>query len=519
MESNNRSSNLLFEQLLHRAILFLRSYRIPLVSAMLMGILAHGFVFANKLINHDEIYNLFGKGATIDSGRWALGALDSIFPNYSMPWIYGILTVFLIALTACLIIHTFEIKNPVLQALLAGSIVVFPVWTGTFAFMFTSSSYGVAFLMAVLSVALLRRKHPLCRMCALGAGIFSVAIYQAYIAVIASLLVLILVQDLLREEDLLRMLRRGFFYVGFLILTLGLYYLALQAILVLKDVAFNEYATERNSFQLAELPRNIALAYSHFVRIFTTGEFALIPMPLTKRLHLLCLAACFVLLLIRFVTDRMAPARILFILALLLVFPLAANCMYLFTPEAGIHTLVLCGFVTVYVSFILIADLCIAAAPQKKPIDLLRRIALNFLLLALSVIIISNTYFANEAYLQLHLQYENTYAFYPSLLSDIRMQPEFDEDTKLAVIGYWNYPEYFFHKFDFTYHLFGHLDSSPAAYSMDRFLEYYIGFPIPFADPWTKEAIQNSQEYLQMPVYPYYGSIRMFDDILVVKLS
>lgn len=519
MESNNRSSKLLLEQLLSKAILFLRSYRIPLISAILAGMLAHGFAFANKYINHDEVYNLFGKGATIDSGRWALGALDSILPNYSMPWIYGILTVCLIALAVCLIVHTFQIRNPLLQALLAGSIVVFPVWTGTFAFMFTSSAYGVAFLLAALSVTLLRKQHPFWWILALGCGIISVAIYQAYIAVIAALLVLILIQDLLQEEDLLKMLRRGFFYVGFLILVLGLYYIALQALLILKDVAFNEYAEERNSFQLAALPRNIALAYSHFIRAFFAGEFALIPLPFTKRIHLLCCAACAVLLLVLFLTKKMNLPRILFILALLLIFPLAVNCMYLFTPEAGIHTLVLAGFMTIYVAFVLLAEACILLVPEKKCTDLLRRILLNGLLLCLSATIISNTYFANEAYLQLHLQYENTYAFYTSLLSDIRAQPEFDEDTKLAVMGRWHYPDYFFRKFDFTYHLFGHLNSSPAEYSMDRFLEYYIGFSIPFAEPWDKEEIQNTQEYQQMPVYPYYGSIQMFDDILVVKLS
>lgn len=151
--------------------------------------------------------------------------------------------------------------------------------------------------------------------------------------------------------------------------------------------------------------------------------------------------------------------------------------------------------------------------------DLLRHTAVNLLVLALAGIVISNIYFANEAYLEQHLQYENTYAFYTSLLSDIRMHPEFDEDTKLAVIGRWTYPDYFFRKFEFTYHLFGHLNSSPEEYSMDRFLEYYIGFTIPFAADAEVAQIRDSAEYLQMPVYPYYGSIQMFGDTLVVKLS
>jgi len=366
---------------------------------------------------------------------------------------------------------------------------------------------------------LLRTAKPFYWIFALGCGIFSVAIYQAYIAIIASLLVLCLIQDLLLENDVLHVFRRAVMYVGFLILTLGLYYIATQVVLILKDVEFNQYADERNSFHIAALPQNILLAYSHFFRAFETGEYALLPTLFSRRLHRICFSACGILLLTWIFVKKMKLSRILFIVFLVLIFPLAANCMFLFTSEAAIHTLVLCGFQSIYVPLIIMANLIFSVIPQKKCIEWLRRIALNILLFALSGIIICHTYFANEAYLQLHLQYENTYAFYSSLLSDIRMHPEFDADTKLAVIGRWNYPDYFFRKFEFTFHLFGHLSSAPSEYSMDRFLEYYIGFPIPFASTQETSRIQNTEEFLQMPDYPYYGSIQMFDDILVVKLS
>jgi hypothetical protein len=109
------------------------------------------------------------------------------------------------------------------------------------------------------------------------------------------------------------------------------------------------------------------------------------------------------------------------------------------------------------VPLVVIADHCISQIPTEKCLDWLRHIALNILFIALSAIIICNTYFANEAYLASHLQYENAYAFYTSLLSDIRMHPEFDENTELAVIGHWQYPDYFFRKFEFKlrkFHVF-----------------------------------------------------------------
>lgn len=517
METTTKGPKL-FEHIADSMLRFLNRYRIPLLSALIFGMLAHGFAFTNKYINHDELYNLFGKGATIDSGRWGLGIMDSFFPNYSMPWIYGIFTIFLVALSVCLILHIFSVRSRILQILLAGCVVVFPVLTSTFSFMFTSSSYGTAFLLAVLSVYFLRRPHIFSWVLALGCGIFSVAIYQAYIAVIAGLLVLTLIQDLLLEEAVLPMVRRGFFYVGFLILTLGLYYIATQLVLILKDVHFNEYAAERNSFTLSSLFSRILSAYTHFFQVLETGEHALIPTLFSRRLHWLCLGLCSILFLL-LCASKPSPSRILFLLAMTGVFPLAISCMYLFTPEDAVHTLVLCGYVCIYVFFVVVADRCISLSISHNLSELLRRAALNAMVFALSAVILSNTYFANEAYLQLHLQYENTYAFYTSLLSDLKQNPEFNAETKLAVIGPWSYPDYFFQKFEFTYHLFGHLNSSPNEYSMDRFLEYYIGLNIPFASDAEKAAIQASPEFAQMPVYPYYGSIQTFGDILVVKLS
>lgn len=144
MDCQNRRSFLL-EALAGRLLQWIRQNRIPLFSALLAGALAYPFAFTNKLVNHDEVGQLFAKGATVTSGRWGLGALDLIFPNISMPWIYGIITLLLMAASACLILRLIPLKSPLLQGLLAGSIVVFPSLIGLFGYMFTSSSYAVSF--------------------------------------------------------------------------------------------------------------------------------------------------------------------------------------------------------------------------------------------------------------------------------------------------------------------------------------------------------------------------------------
>ena len=137
----------------------------------------------------------------------------------------------------------------------------------------------------------------------------------------------------------------------------------------------------------------------------------------------------------------------------------------------------------------------------------------------LSLVIAGNIYIANEASLHLYLRYENAYAFYTSLAADIKMQPEFTEDTVLAVIGNYQQPEFYSEQFEHIHTITGVYGFVPDNYSKQRFLEYYLGFSIPMASGEEIAAIEASAEFENMPVYPYYGSLRSFGNVLVVKLS
>ncbi|MBQ6569681.1 MAG: glucosyltransferase domain-containing protein, partial [Clostridia bacterium] len=86
-------------------------YKVPLITSFVVGILCYLYVFTNKFVNVDEIYYLFGKGVTVSSGRWGLEILRFVIPDYSMPWLHGISTLFLISVSVCFIIDIFEIKG------------------------------------------------------------------------------------------------------------------------------------------------------------------------------------------------------------------------------------------------------------------------------------------------------------------------------------------------------------------------------------------------------------------------
>ena len=131
-----------------------RADRLPFLAALGFGLLAHGFLLTNKIPVDDDLPNFFNKGATYVSGRYGLELLRLVMPDVSMPWIYGWMSLALLALAVCVMLRLFRIKSPALRLLLAGVFVTFPAETGTLCYMFTAVPYALALLLMVTGVAL-----------------------------------------------------------------------------------------------------------------------------------------------------------------------------------------------------------------------------------------------------------------------------------------------------------------------------------------------------------------------------
>lgn len=360
------SHPLLFQRVLLWLAQKAKQNRVPLCAGLIFGFLAHGFAFANKLLNHDEAAFLFSKGNTLSLGRWGLDLIDRLLPNVSMPWIYGILTIFLIAISVCIMVNLLPLRSRWAQALAAGLVLTFPSLTGTFSFMFTSSSYGTAFFLAVLAIWLIEQPRRVHRILGLGCMVLSLSIYQAYICLSAGLLVCIIIRRLLDGEDAPAVLRRGLAYVGFLVLALGIYYGLTQLILRLKHVEMSSYASDGLNFSPLNLPRNILTAYRAVLWVFLEGGLALVPTKFSTGVHILIgITGAVFLVLLWFCLDRSRFSKVLLVGAVVL-FPLAISCIYLFIAFESIHSLVLYGFSDVYLLVLLLAEKASHIPPPEK---------------------------------------------------------------------------------------------------------------------------------------------------------
>ncbi len=288
------------------------------------------------------------------------------------------------------------------------------------------------------------------------------------------------------------------------------------------DVDFGEYAQSGMRFSLGAIPEGIAAAYRGFIELFGYGYKGFVPNALSTALHMLYFGAILLLILIwNHLRTEKSGTRILLVLILLVILPLAINCMYLFVIPEAIHTLVLYSFVSFYILGAVVAEACFPLV-GKAFMRAAGRISVHIIAMTLAITVCQNVYAANECYLELHIRYENTYAFCTSLLTDLKNQSSFSPKTKVAIIGEFhtgdmNYPSVY-DEFTQTSGITG-IYLSPGMYTLEEFMQIYLGLDIPFASEEEMEAIEESSDFKSMSCYPYYNSIQMIGDTLVVKLS
>ena len=493
----------LAERLLHRCAALLREYRVPLLAGLAAGLLAHGFVYTNKLVCADELTALFSKGGDFIFGRWLIGFTGLLFPDASMPWIYGLLSLFGYTVAACLTIRLFSVRNPFLQGLLAALFVSFPSVTSLYCYFFTCIPYVLALLLAVGSVCVGRRKGWLPAAVSVVLLVMSLGIYQAYVAVASTYYLLLMIRSLLRGEEEKGVFLFGLRAIGLLAAAVLLYYGIDRLVLFATGLSTVEYTVSDYG-----LLYKAALAYNGLFKAIVKGYFGFAPRPLSRLVHILGAAAVLLYFICWFVKNRDLRRGLLLALCLLLL-PLRMNGIFLAASVEVIHSISLFSFVCVYVLAVLVAERLEGKAG---------RIARDAAVTGMLLLVIVNVYFANEVYLKLYLEYENAFATWSETVAQIRQTEGFDENCRIAIVGKSDTLLYRPDELD-TGGLLGPTGDLVNIYSREYLIRYYLGFDAEFLSWEEAWELSFDPRVQAMPCCPYYGSVQRVDDVIVVKLG
>ena len=129
---------------------------------------------------------------------------------------------------------------------------------------------------------------------------------------------------------------------------------------------------------------------------------------------------------------------------------------------------------------------------------------------------------SNIAYFNMNFRYEKTYALCIKIMDRIEQSEDYDKHRKMAFIG----------NFSKTYKMDAVADLLEPMTGMNGprifkgasraylpFFQNCLGEDITVVTPEEEDALRATPEFQEMPYFPNVGSIRVINDVTVIKLN
>ena len=492
------------------------------VSALVYGMLVHLFALTNILNNHDNIASQpGGYGLGVDMGRWFLEVLGRFFDkaglNYNLPSVNGMIYIVLLAVAAALLVSVLKIRSKISAALIGALFVAFPTVTVTMIYRYTAMFYGISAVMAVLAVWVLGRFRGSLPVSVVLIGL-SMGIYQAYVPLTIALFVLQLICEGLRgEADGKRLVLHGLYDCLALVLGLGLYFVGMKVSVAMYGMTLVDYQgiSTMGSISAGQIPQLVINALKA-VLLLPVRDYCGVANRALMRIAYLLLGGISAAMILWIFVKKIKNVSTCVITGLLLVaFLLAVGFMEVMVPDGWIYTLMVYAFCLLACAPLVFLE-CLPVADRKKLAGLCRKAVI--LLVALLVFFYG--YYANVNYTAVYFAGEQIDNYLSGVVLRATMTEGYTTDKQWAMIGDiqdplfggpWND--------EITYTGLGFTEYLLNQYSRENWIENYIGYEIPMADPETTTALAETEEVQAMPCYPNAGSIRVVGDAVVVKFQ
>ncbi len=505
--------------------LFPRRDRLLFLAIFAAALLVHMYMFTNKVLNHDDVGSMFFVGSRLTSGRWSLYLVSKLAGDFSSPWLDGVGGAVLLALGAALVVRLFKVKHFPAAFLMGVCMVAFPTVTGTYTYMYVAFSYCMAFLLSVVSAALIRTEKLLWSALGVLCIAFAMGCYQAYFCLAAALLVVLLLLDILEDRfasDWKAALLTGVKYVACLALGIVLYWAILNLLLQINGAQLTEYMgiSSMGKVTIGELLGRVKGAYTHFFAYLGLNDQVspgLYQKGFTKVLctGLVLSLVCLVWSVVRRKLYR-RPLMMGILCGLLLIVPLACSLICVMSGPDAVHTLMEYPLVLVMLIPGIALDRLRIPVSRKRITQAVAGLLAVLLLGVQFVSAYQCVYIANETYTYMDVTADLAHGFWSKLTARVEMTEGYNKSVPVIFFG-GQVLQNGMQNIPLTGVNLG--GQSLTMWSQRYYLENFLGtsYPKPSQDIISK--IQNSQALKEMPSYPSDGSIQVMEGVIVVKLS
>ena len=396
---------------------------------------------------------------------------------------------------------------------------VFPAVTATLFFRYTVVYYGFGVFFAVFAAWILPR-HPWGIVASAVSIACSLGIYQAYIPITISILILVLIQEGMHAQaDGWKMIRNGLHDCLALLLGLATYYLILQGMLKIYGTSLSDYQgmDTMGRIPLTQLPALVKETVYSVVMLPIRDYCGLSSMRLIKVVYLLLAGTSAVAI----VYAMVAVVRKWFVafiqLGLCFLLLVAVNFIVIMCPESWIYTLMVYSFVLLpCVPLVLVQALAKQSGKKMGLLD----VAKKGCIACVAVLVLSYGYEANIQYTMADYTGHQVENYMQSLVAQIRMTEGFTAEKRWAFLGqihdplmrnYWEY--------ELRYGGVPAMEDLLNRYSREEWIRNYLGYSPDFLAKDELESLAEAEAVKAMPCWPSQGSIQVIGDTVVVKFQ
>lgn len=428
-----------------------RTFLMCVVSVFLLGLMAHNYGFVHSSFSHDSLLEFNGDGVSnyirLKNGRFLSPVCRGLFrTDMTLPWLIGVLGLLWISLAVFFTARIFHVESPVMLVLISGFFAANLTVSSTIAtFMHDFDCDMLALLFSVLAVFFWQKG----KWGIVSGAVFvmlSLALYQSYICVTITLVMLVCMIELLDGSNLRGVFLRGLRACAMLLLGGGLYFLAVKAVGHITQVALmtNTYNSMDRALKIVELSWfDVRFLLKETYQLFFERVIGVLsPFPqVTGFSTVVLLGMTAIMLAVEIITERVRLGETILLLVLVFLLPLGMNLMHLLTLGSASHELMVFSYWLTYLLPLLLAERLVRrarAASGKWESHLFQasRCVQTVCMLLLLVLIYANVQTANVMYLKKDMEQDA----YLSVMTRVVYRMEEEEayvpgETPVVMVG------------------------------------------------------------------------------------
>ena len=485
------------------------------ISSLSVFLISYLHALTHEIAIHDNLW-IETLGATFESGRFSIAIIYQFFKYLlggrliATPVMNGIITFIFINMTTYYVVKILDIKNKIFVIFISFIMIANPIVASFLAIRSAAIIYSLSLLMGTYAVYLYAKKNVNIFIPAIITA-FAIGIYQAFVAFYVSLCLLYIIKVSFENKyNIKETIKLIFKYIILYVLSLLIYFSLLYISLLLSHEHLSNYknANEIISANIFDYINRILLTYKYYFNLKGAAPF------FAFNTHILYYALFFISIILLILNKTKLSSGTIFSI---LLFHIAVHSNVVLFGVGNYHYNMM-GYSIVF-QFIILFYFIDAKYESIKKSKFNTVVFISYIF-----IIFSNIYLSNLSSLKAEFVQSQAKTYFTNLIQRIESTDGYKPDMNVCFVNELKkntigYNESFkeFDSIKYYVYIYGlDFDDVINNYAWRRFMWLWNGYK-PHVLP--DDEYKDIHEVKNMPSYPQNGSIKIIDNVIVVKFA